>query len=199
MFYPYRIMVVKAKKNMKEEAVEAALALAVERGWAQVSLRGVAAKVGLTLAELHEHFDDKTDILVTLGRMIDRQVLENIGEGEEGASKRDRLFDVLMERYEVLNNYRDGVCAVLDSFLCDPKQAVISLPHLARSMSWMLEAAGMDTGGIKGAVKVAGLTGVYLKVLKTWKDDDSKDLSKTMAALDKTLNRVDSLAGMCGF
>ncbi|GJL85229.1 MAG: hypothetical protein DHS20C02_10040 [Micavibrio sp.] len=192
-------MTSKAKKNVKEEVVQAALALAVERGWAQASLRDVSERAGLSLGELHEHFDDKSDILVALGRMIDRQVLENIGEGEEGASKRDRLFDVLMERYEVLNNYRDGVSAVLDSFLCDPKQAVISLPHLARSMSWMLEAAGMETGGIKGAVKVAGLTGVYLKVLKTWKDDDSADLSKTMAALDKTLNRVDSLAGICGF
>ncbi len=191
-------MAAKAKKNIKENVVDHALALAVEQGWERVTLRSVAEKTGLSLAELHEHFEDKTDILVTLGRMIDRQVLDNIGDGEEGASKRDRLFDVLMERYEVLNNYREGICAVLDSFLCDPKQAVIGLPHLARSMSWMLEAAGMDMGGIKGAVKVAGLTGVYLKVLKTWKEDESKDLAKTMAALDKALGRIEKFAGFCG-
>ena len=192
-------MVSKSKKNVKETIVNHALTLAAEQGWAHVSLRDIVKEVDLTLAELHEHFEDKTDILVTLGRMIDRQVLDNIGEGEEGGSPRDRLFDVLMERFEVLNKYRDGVCAVLDSFLCDPKQAVISLPHMARSMNWMLEAAGMDTGGIKGAVKVAGLTGVYLKILHTWKEDESADLPKTMAALDKTLGRVDSVAGFCGF
>lgn len=192
-------MAKKAAKNTKETIVRHALALAGEKAWLDVSLRDVADRAELSLAELHGHFDDKTDILVALGRMIDRQVLENIGKGEEGDSKRDRLFDVLMERYEVLNNYRDGIIAVLDSLLPDPKQAVIGLPHLARSMSWMLEASGIDTNGIRGAIKVAGLTGIYLKVLKTWKDDDSKDLSKTMAALDKTLGRAEQFAGFCGF
>jgi len=186
-------------KNTREKCVGYALALAAEKGWAEMSLRDVADKAGLSLAELHQHFEDKSDILIALGRMIDRKVLENIGKGEEDASPRDRLFDVLMERYEVINHYRGGVVAILESFLPDPKQAVIGLPHLARSMSWMLEAADIDTGGIRGAVKVAGLTGVYLKVLKTWKDDESKDLSRTMAALDKALGRAEQFAGLCGF
>ena len=70
---------------------------------------------------------------------------------------------------------------------------------LCRSMSWMLEAAGMDTGGARGAMRVAGLSGVYLKTLKVWKKDDSPDLSKTMAALDKDLNRLEQFANSFGF
>ncbi len=44
-----------------------------------------------------------------------------------------------------------------------------------------------------------GLTGIYLKVLKVWCDDESRDLSKTMAALDKALERGESVADTFGF
>ncbi len=198
VIYPYRIMTEKSKGNIKEQAVHAALKLAAEQGWEYVSLRDIAGALGIGLGELRPYVEDKTDILVALGRVIDRKVLEAVGEGDKESSPRDRLFDVLMERFEALNDYRDGLCAVLDSFMCDPKQAVISLPHLARSMSWMLEAAGIGTEGVKGALKVAGLTAIYLKVLKDWKEDESPDLSKTMAALDKALGHADRMAGVLG-
>ncbi len=184
--------------DIREKIIESAMALAAEQGWEHTTLRDMAEKAGLSLMDLHAHARDKTDILVMLGRAIDARVLE--GATQEGTedSAHDRLFDVLMERFEVLNDYRAGIVAVLHSFLPDPKQAVISLPHLCRSMTWMLEAAGIDTAGIGGAAKVAGVTAVYLKVLKTWRDDETPDLSTTMAALDRDLGRAERFAGMVG-
>ena len=58
-------------------------------------------------------------------------------------------------------------------------------------MSWILEACGEDTSGVKGAIKVVGLSGLYLKTLKTWVDDDSPDMAATMAALDNSLKNAD--------
>lgn len=188
------------KKDItKEEIVEKALDLAAAQGWDTVSLGDIAESCGLSLAELFEYIEDKTDILAALGRMIDKKVLENMSAQGPDISPRDRLFDIMMERYEILNDYRPGLTAILNSFLPDPKQAVISLPHLCRSMTWMLEAAGIETTGLRGALKVAGLSGVYLKVLKTWKEDDSADLSKTMAALDRDLGRAERLADLLAF
>lgn len=186
------------KKDIKLQIVQAALDLAVEKGWAATTLRDIAARCDLSLPQLHDVVEDKVDILSLLGRVIDRRVLDEIDEPDPEISPRDRLFDILMERYDILNDYREGIIAILSSFQCDPKQAVISLPHLARSMTWMLEAAGMETGGIRGAIKVAGLTGVYLKVLHSWKSDDSPDLSKTMASLDKALGRAEYVAELTG-
>ena len=65
-------------------------------------------------------------------------------------------------------------------------------------MCWMLESAGISTYGIKGACRVAGLTGLYVKTLRVWLADDSADLSRVMAALDKDLGRVESWAGSLG-
>lgn len=186
----------KAKNKVfsRDDAVLAALQLADELGWEHVTLQDIAQEAGCSLADLHEHFDDKTDILCAFGRMIDRKVLGAVGEVDESLSARDRLFDILMERFDALNEYRDGVVSILSSFRMDPKQAVISMPHLCRSMTWMMEAAGMDTNGFTGAAKVAGLTAVYLNALRSWVKDDSPDMGKTMAALDKDLGRAEQCA-----
>ena len=186
------------KKKSREDIIREALALAAAQGWDNTGLADIAAACGLSLAQLHDEFEDKSDILNALGRIIDRKVLENI-KPDDTTSPRDRLFDILMERFDVLGEYRAGVSAVLRSFKLDPKQAVIACPHICRSMTWMLEAAGIDTNGISGAIKVAGLTGVYIKTFKTWIDDDSADLAKTMAALDRDLSRAEKLANNFGF
>lgn len=185
-------------KDVKQKVVHSALALAEEQGWEYTTLRDIAERSEMSASALYDVVEDKSDILVLLGRMIDRRVLDGL-EHSEDSSPRDQLFDVLMDRYDVLNDYRDGLVAILDSFRLDPKQMIISLPHLCRSMSWMLETSGIETSGVKGALKVAGLSGVYLKVLRVWKEDESADLSKTMAALDKELERVERFADMFGF
>ena len=52
--------------------------LSAEIGWAHVTLAELAEKLGLSMAELYDHVDDKTDVLVLLGRLIDRKVLDNV-------------------------------------------------------------------------------------------------------------------------
>jgi len=186
-------------KPVKERAIAASLDLAARMGWDIITLSDIADKAHCTLAELSELFDDKVDILAAYERSVDKKVLESFAEPDLAAPERDRLFDILMERFDVLNENRDALVSVLKSMMLDPKQAVIGLPNLGRSMAWMLEAAGIDSSGIKGALKVAGLSAVYVYALRVWSKDDSADLSKTMAALDRGLNRVEQAANTFSF
>lgn len=179
---------------LKERAVLAALDLAARMGWDMITMTDIADKAHVSLAELADVFDDKSDILVAYGRMIDKRVLETCADPDPSMAERERLFEILMERFDVINDNREAVVSILKSFAPDPKQAVISLPHLGRSMSWMLEAAGIETNGIKGAIRVAGLTIVYLNAVRHWMGDDSADLAKTMAALDRSLGRAEQCA-----
>jgi ubiquinone biosynthesis protein COQ9 len=191
-------MAKRQQKDPKVKIIETALELAVEKGWANVSLADIAKACKLSLAALRGHFDDKSDIIAGLERIIDKKVLETIGEPDVESSPRDRLFDILMERFDVLNEYRPGLVSVLESFKSDPKQLVIGMPHLCKSMSWMLEAAGMDTLGVYGALRLTGLSAIYIKTLRVWVGDESPDLGKTMAALDKDLGRAETLANSIG-
>ena len=63
--------------------------------------------------------------------------------------------------------------------------------QLGCSMAWMLEAAHLSSDGVAGKIKIAGLTGLWLRCMTAWIVDDSKDMSRTMAALDRSLGRVD--------
>lgn len=184
----------KPEKPLKDCAVDAALDLAAGMGWDMVTLTDIADKAHVSLAGLSDHFDDKSDILVAYGRRLDRKVLEIVGTAAPDDTPRDRLFEILMERFDLLNDDKEAIVSILSSLKLDPKQAVISLPHLARSMTWSLEAAGVETSGFKGAIRVAGLVGVYLNAVRIWMADDSEDMAKTMASLDKGLNRAESIA-----
>ncbi len=174
--------------------MDAALDLSSRMDWDMVTLTDIADKAHIGLAELHDVFEDKSDILAAYGRRIDRRVLESCGGFDPSTPTKDRLFEILMERFDVLNENRAAVVSVLKSFLPDPKQAVISLPHLGRSMAWMLEAAGIETVGVKGALRVLGLSAVYLAALKVWRKDETSDLSQTMAMIDRALGQAERLA-----
>lgn len=186
------------EKGPKDVILDAALVLTDQMGWDMLTLADIAGEAGMTLADVHEHIADKTDILTLYGRRVDQKVLGVFSQTDPSAPIRDRLFDIIMERFDVLNADRAAVVSILKSFKLDPKQMVISLPHLCRSMTWMLEAARADTTGWKGAARVAGLTAIYLKALWAWIEDDSADMAKTMKALDSALARAESIGDMVG-
>lgn len=184
--------------DIREKAIKSALTLAARDGWGQVTLQAVARHAKISLAQLRKHFEDRGDILIAYEDMIDNRVLESVGEINDDANPRESLFDIIMERFDILNEDRDAMIAILDHVKCDPKQIAIGMPHLARSLSWMLEAAHIDTTGLRGTAHVIGLTGVYLATLKTWREDESPDMSKTMAALDRNLGRAEQLGSTLG-
>ncbi|MAQ71203.1 MAG: TetR family transcriptional regulator [Alphaproteobacteria bacterium] len=180
---------VSSRNSVETKVIKAAFLLARQIGWEHVTLKDISEEAGISLSEMREHFEDKIDILVQYNKQLDKKVLGNIGG--EGEPVKDRLFEILMDRFDLLNEDREALKVILKSFKYDPKQVLFSWPHLCRSMSWIMEAVGEDTRGIKGAIKVAGLSGVYLKTLKTWVEDDSADMAATMATLDKTLKTAD--------
>ena len=182
----------------KDKIVDAMLSLAADMPFEMVGLKDIAQESGLSLAALREMFEDKMDILAAYGRRLDARVLENMPKAANDLDPRDVLFDLLMDRFEAVNEDRASILSILNSFKFDPKEALFSIPHLGRSMTWMCEAAGVSTSGYKGAARVLGLTGVYLYALRTWREDESADLSKTMAALDKALDRTSAWASSLG-
>lgn len=180
------------KADIPKHIIDTALALAAERGWQDLSLADIASAAKLPLSKLYPVFPSKAAILEGLSRQADAAVVAEETEDEGGA--RDRLFDVVMRRFDALQPYREGLGNVVLDLSRDPLAAACGLASLERSMALMLEAAGLSSTGIRGLIRVKGLTAIYLAALRVWLRDDSADLSKTMAALDGYLRRVEGLA-----
>lgn len=175
--------------------IDAALALAAERGWHAVSLADIALRAGVSLTDLHEQFDGKTAILKAfLDRLDDALWKGDLPDGEERA--RDRLFDVVMRRFDSMQPYRDAIRAIVKGSVADPWMLLCEGPHLFRTAALMLEVAGISASGPFGRMKTKGLAVVYLVTLRVWLQDDSPDMAKTMAVLDRALRRAEGLAGL---
>ncbi len=174
-------------------AIEAALKLAAEKGWRGLALADIAEAAGLSLAELYALYPSKGAILGAFLRGVDREVLAET-EAPEGPAK-DRLFDVLMRRFDKLEPHKAALERIGEDSVRDPLAVMAGLCRLERSMAAMLEAAGVSASGLGGMLKVKGLTAVYLRVLRVWFRDETADKSKTMASLDRGLGRAARLAG----
>lgn len=181
------------KPDNRTKIIEAAMALAAERNWRDVSMAEIADAAGIGIGELYEMFSSRTALLNAFGRMVDAEVL-GAGAADPDEPAADRLFDVLMRRFDVLNRYKPGLTSVIESTARDPLSALCSVAQLRQSMAWMLEAAGLSSDGWRGLVRIKGLSAVYLYAMRVWLRDDSEDMAKTMAALDKALKRIDRLA-----
>ena len=162
-------------------------------GWHGLSMRQVAAEAGTDTATLRRRFDSPHAMLLAHGRLVDAAVLEGTVP-DPHATPRDRLFDVLMRRLDEMQPHRAGVARLLEDLPRSPLTALFLAPHLAASMAWMLEAAGLEASGPQGAARVQGLVLVWLATVRAWEKDESPDLSGTMAALDRALDQADRAA-----
>lgn len=175
----------------RERIVDAALALAAAEGWRDVTLSAIAAKAGVDLASVHAEFPVKASILDAWLRRIESRVLAG-GPVDADDSPRDRLFEILMRRYDAMAPHKAAVAAILRDAI-DPWTLAVGIPALARSMTWMLEAAGLSSSGIAGLLRTKGLALVCLETTRVWVDDDTPDQSRTMATLDRALRRAESI------
>ncbi|MFQ5786248.1 MAG: TetR family transcriptional regulator [Alphaproteobacteria bacterium] len=185
------------KGNEADRIIEAALGLAATQGWRDTTLADIAAAAKLPLAEVHRNFASKAAILAAFSRRIDETVLAGEDPELAGQSPRDRLFDVIMRRFDALAPHKAAVGALVRDGCTDPLIALCGARSLRRSMAWMLEAARIDSSGLRGLVRTKGLAAIYLAVLRVWLDDDSADMARTMAALDRRLTQAERLMAFC--
>jgi AcrR family transcriptional regulator len=171
--------------TLKGRILAAALTCAAAKSWREVALIDIAEAAAVPLAELRAHFASKTDIVAGILRAVDDEVLKRAPKRSEGQERRDRLFDVIMTRFDVLAPHKAALKSIYKSGSADFDLAG---PYLA-SQRWMLEAAGIGTEGATGALRLAGLGIAYAAVFRTWLEDDDPGQARTMAALDRRLRR----------
>jgi len=177
--------------SLVDRAAEAALALAADRRWDQISLREIALAAGLPLAELYAEAPGKVALLDHLSRTLDRKALAS-AEADGSAGTIDRLFEAVMARLEAMEPHRATLIAIARS------EGMLALaPRLPRTAKALLEAAGVDSGGVRGALRLAAMTGVWTRVLQVWRDDEGA-LNRTMAEIDTQLKQIDQRLGRLG-
>lgn len=170
-----------------KKIIKATLDLAKDKGWRDMTLMDIAAKAKVSLAELRSAVRDKTQILERFQDQIDVEVLGSLDPELADEPARDRLFEVLMRRFEIIAPHKDALRRIFEDLKTSlPDQVALLGPGL-RSMEWMMAGAGIEGHGFKRTVQVSGLAYIYASVFQTWLDDDDPGLARTMAELDRKL------------
>jgi AcrR family transcriptional regulator len=180
-----------APQSDADRIIDAALARMVSEGWRQLSLAAIAEAAELPILQVYRIFGSKQAILRGLYRKIDQAVLAQPPQAEAEERPRDRLFDLLMRRFDALKPHKAALKVLRRELVGDPVTALCAGGLLLHSMRWMLEAADIATGGLRGALAVRLTAAAYLSAMRVWEHDDSPDLEGTMAALDARLRRIE--------
>lgn len=172
---------------------EAALKIAADEGWGSVTPRMVAHEIGEDLSAILKVAPTRAALACVIFRHIDDAVLDEAHNIDGSETPRDRLFEVLMIRFDVLQGHRAGILSLLAYYRQMPLAALCRLPGVAKSMTLMLSVADANAPdpfeGARGPALALG----YIAVLQAWMKDESADMATTMSALDKMLSRMEKL------
>ncbi len=193
---PGRSAAAAAPGSDRDKIVTAFLNLLAEKPIEQIGFAEIADASGVTLAQLRGEFPSTLAILAAHIKAIDRAVLSEDFSDVEEEPARERLFDVLMRRLELLKPHREAVRSLLRSARRNPPLALALNGLALRSQQWMLTAAGIGASGPRGMVRAQGLAALFSGVLRTWVHDDDPGLARTMAALDRALARGQRFVGL---
>ena len=177
--------------DVLDRAADCALALAADRPWSEISLRDIAQRAGVGFAELYARADGKDALLDHLSRRFDVAALDS-GDAADVGEAHDRLFEATMARLEAMAAHRDALIAIARA-----EGPLPLLPRLPRTAKALLEASGIDTGGVRGALRVAAMTRAWARTLQVWRDDQGA-LNRTMAEIDKLLRTVNGRLNRVG-
>lgn len=180
--------------NRPDQILNAALDIAAREGWGSVTLPRLTSETDLSLTDVLAVFDGIDGIVKSYLRRVDMTMLSACTSWEASDPVRDRLFDLLMERFDALNGNRAAACDLYSASYKRFDLGRVILCSTRRSAHWMISAAQIEAGGLKGVLHEAGLVTIMSYATRAWLTDDSADLSKTMAAVDKALSRADWIA-----
>jgi AcrR family transcriptional regulator len=185
----------KGKPTLEERAVEAALAIAAERGWDQVRLDAIATATGLPLVEIGRRFRDVDAVanawfvqarLAMLA--VPREAFADRPAGERIALAFNRWLDALAP-------HRRIAAEIIRHKLypSHPHHWVPLLFDLSRLVHDLLDVAQVEGSGRLRQAQEIGLTGITLHTLADWLQDESPGQGRSRDRLRQRLARAGHL------
>ena len=175
-----------------EKGVHAALKLAETGKWGDLTLSAIASEAGLSLKDFHG-VADKDDLSFAVERIFDAGMSEGSFEADE--TPRTRIFDVIMMRFETMEDVRDGAMSYLRWRDRSVSGLALRLKARAATAKWALACSGLDkSSGLPRGVVITGLGWAIALAERAWKQETSPDMTRTMAALDAELIKLEDRA-----
>ncbi|MBL8537646.1 MAG: hypothetical protein JNM59_09625 [Hyphomonadaceae bacterium] len=178
---------------IRRDVARAALVLAAAKPWREITLPNLAAGAGRPTADLYG--GSLWEAVDCVEEAFDRTMAEAAESMDPSQSVRDRLFDLIMRRFEAMEPHRAAVLSMEQGVDRDPTLLASQHQRHVRCARWVLALAGLEADGMTGQARAQGLGVIIGQARAAWRGDDAGDFAKTMASLDKNLRRAEEMFG----
>jgi ubiquinone biosynthesis protein COQ9 len=175
--------------------LHAILSLIKVYGWKDLNLNDIIRYLEMSPAELYHFFPTKLSILKAFFQHVDQQTLAHLEHFEPNEPPRNRLFSVIMTRFDVLNDYKPLISELSYQGWKDITLISKILPQCLNALTWLLEASEVDTSELLGVIRLKIFAVFYGATVLTWLKDDTLDMASTMACLDKGIEKLSQIPG----
>ena len=162
-------------------------------GWEKFSLEKLSTKEKIPINDLKVFFKCKNSIVDKFSRMIDKNIESKLRIDDfKDSSKKDILFELIMMRFDEMEGFKGSLVKILDVSKNKPLLISIITKNVMNTMDFFLELSNSYNNYALDILKKNFLFFIYSITFKTWLSDDTEDLSKTMAELDKLLSTAEN-------
>jgi len=173
-----------------KKIVETTLKILDKKPWHEITLKEIQTKSKIKKFNLL--IKNKKDLLIKLNNYFDYKVSSKISN-IENSNYKDMIFEVIMMRFDVLQENRKGIISIFNSFKNRPKLLFFLLPELLDSILIMVKSINLPIKGVLGQLKIKGIFVIYVSSFFVWLNDETIALDKTMTALDKYLDQANNI------
>jgi ubiquinone biosynthesis protein COQ9 len=178
-------------KELKKIA-KTTLILLEKKSLDSINIDFVFKKAGVNNKNIRKNFDKKIMLLTNINRYIDSR-LKDLGKNIENSNPKDMLFEIIMLRFDVLQEYRSSIINIFNYFKKNPKNSLVILPSFLESMILISKLSKIKTNGLKGNLKIKGILIIYLSTFLVWLKDKGQSMEKTMTSLDQYLEKASKI------
>lgn len=178
---------------IRRDLARAALELAGKAPWRETTLTMLADAASRPVSDFYG--GSLWEAVDCVEEAFDRAIADNMDELDPDQSVRDRLFELIMRRFEAMEPHRAAVLAMEAGVDRDPTLIASAHQRHVRCARWVLALAGLEADGMTGQARAQGLGVIIGQARAAWRGDDAGDFAKTMASLDKNLRRAEEMFG----
>ena len=180
-----------AEQTIQHQLIEAVLSHIPFDGWSETSLKMAAADCGLSEAELAALFPAGiADAIAAYGAYADKMMVTEFEERHDDDSApmpvHIKIRTFILIRLEQAAPHKEVVRRTL-AVLARPQHAKLAAKMLYDTVDAMWRAAGDTSTDYNFYTKRASLSAVYSATLLAFLSDNSADMAKTEAFLDRRL------------
>ena len=172
---------------MKQEIFECARKQVVEQGAHQFSVGEIAKLAKVDLIEVYELYPTIDSLMVSVIEEIHLQSIKSISISDLEESPRDLLIEIVMNRFEIMANYRKFL-QITHNWLLTSINLKIAR-NLIKQTSDLIRLCGYNNGKYQTYVSASVLFTLQIKLVNEWLFDETLTDDSLLAKVDQIISK----------